>query len=58
MWSDDLTVTLVGWGKPLLPLNPHRLNHLDTVAEANRLLQAWLALRPSTPWPATAAATL
>ena len=43
MWSDDLTVTLVGWGKQLLPLNPHRLNHLDTVAEANRLLQAWLA---------------
>ncbi|HZM67702.1 MAG TPA: hypothetical protein VFC16_15530, partial [Nakamurella sp.] len=43
MWSDDLTVTLVGWGKQLLPLNPHRLNHVGTVAEANRLLQAWLA---------------
>ncbi len=43
LWSDDLTVTLVGWGKHLLPLNPHRLNHLDTVVEANRLLQSWLA---------------
>lgn len=42
LWSDDLTVTLVGWGKHLLPLNPHRLNHLDTVVEANRLLQSWL----------------
>ena len=43
LWSDDLTVTLVGWGRQLLPLNPHRLNHLGTVAEANRLLQSWLA---------------
>lgn len=38
-WSDHLQVTLVGWGRELITLNPDRLTHLPDVTDVTTLVQ-------------------
>ena len=39
-WSDGVTVTLVGWGRDLVPLNPDRLTYSGSVHDISRTLEA------------------
>ena len=39
-WSDGVTVTLVGWGRELVPLNPDRLTYSGSVQDISRTLES------------------
>ena len=39
-WSDGVTVTLVGWGRHLVPLNPDRLSYSPSPRDVTRVLKA------------------
>ena len=39
LWSDHLEVTLVGWGEPLVVLNPDRVRYVPTVAGVTSALK-------------------
>ncbi len=39
LWSDHLEVTLVGWGEPLVVLNPDRVRYVPTVAGVTAALK-------------------